>query len=224
MLRAPSLTARLCRQCKVPAGARIIQAVRIPAKTLSTTTLGLINTRHILPRDAQFQRLYSTYPDINDIAAEDVEAVERFMAKFSRDKIPYKTFEVTFQRSSGAGGQNVNKLNTKVYMRFSLEQQAWLPKYVRRRMQELDAKRVNGRGEYLITSEKTRMQRLNLEDCLDRLWEAISAAAELPKGPDEETIKRVEGLQKAEKFRNKENKKRLSMRKSNRRKGGSDDC
>ncbi|KAJ2668877.1 hypothetical protein IWW42_004935 [Coemansia sp. RSA 1085] len=168
-------------------------------------------------------RRYARYPTIDDIPAEDVEAVRRFQAKFSRTTIPYKQFTVTFQRSSGAGGQNVNKVNTKVHMRFKLDDQAWIPRYVRQRMRKLESARINSNGEYLLTSEKTRSQRHNVDDCLDKLWQHIERASALPKAPSAEMKQRVQKLQQAEKARMAESKKRRSQRKAGRRKGFGDD-
>ncbi|KAJ2753413.1 hypothetical protein IWQ56_006616, partial [Coemansia nantahalensis] len=168
------------------------------------------------------RRCRSGPPAPGDVSPEDAEAVQRFRAKFTRAAIPYKSFHVTFQRSSGAGGQNVNKVSTKVCMRFALAEQTWLPAYVRRRLRELDAGRINARGEYQITSERTRSQRHNIDDCLDRLWQQIDRAAALPTAPRPETVERVRGLQRAEKARDIESKKRRSVRKAGRR-GGADD-
>ena len=46
----------------------------------------------------------------------------------------------------------------------------------------------------MLTSDKTRSQIKNIEDCVDKLYEIILKAAEIPKAPDEETLKRIEQL------------------------------
>src|SRR4051794_15755883 len=51
---------------------------------------------------------------------EEINELKQFLSKFSISSIPVSTFDIRHARSSGAGGQHVNKVNTKVDMRFNL--------------------------------------------------------------------------------------------------------
>jgi len=70
--------------------------------------------------------------------------------------IPIDKLDIQFARSSGAGGQNVNKLNTKAEIRFNVSTCDWLPEAVKGRLQELQTNRINKEGELVITSQEHR--------------------------------------------------------------------
>ena len=61
---------------------------------------------------------------------------------FSKINIPFDKLQYNFSRSSGPGGQNVNKLNTKVELRMNLNSD-WLPTNIRQRLEELYRNRIN---------------------------------------------------------------------------------
>lgn len=84
-------------------------------------------------------------------------------------------------RSSGPGGQNVNKVASKVELRLSLDSIQGLTLGARERLERLSAGRRDAQGLLLITSQRTRDQSRNLADALDKLRELIARAVPEPR-------------------------------------------
>jgi peptidyl-tRNA hydrolase ICT1 len=95
--------------------------------------------------------------------------------------LPRERITATFSRSSGAGGQNVNKVNTKAEVRFSLADADWMAPDVRARFSATYGAFVNAAGEVFVTSQKHRSQESNLADALDKLRAMVRKAAAAPK-------------------------------------------
>ena len=89
------------------------------------------------------------------------------------------TFE--FVRSSGPGGQNVNRVKTKAVLRWNLLTSKSLTKTTRDRLLMLWGRKINSGGELLITSDRYRTQRQNQEDALEKLDKMVQSAAKQSK-------------------------------------------
>ncbi len=99
------------------------------------------------------------------------------------DKIQIDESEIeeSFVRSSGPGGQNVNKVSSAVQLRFDARNSPSLPYDVRRRLERLAGKRLTNDGVIVLIAQTHRSQERNRAEALQRLVELIQAAAVRPK-------------------------------------------
>ena len=95
-------------------------------------------------------------------------------------RVPAGVVQVTFSRSSGPGGQNVNKVSTKCEIRLAT---AALPIHpaARHRLESLAGSRLTAAGELIITSETERSQSRNRDECFEKLRQLLVQAMHIPK-------------------------------------------
>lgn len=90
-------------------------------------------------------------------------------------------FEFLTSRSSGPGGQNVNKVNSKVSLRFDLEQSALLSDDEKSLLRLRLKSHLSGAGILLITSQVSRSQHINRELCVEKFYQLVEKALLRPK-------------------------------------------
>ena len=95
--------------------------------------------------------------------------------------IPDDEFAWSYVRSSGPGGQNVNKVASKAVLRWDVVASPSLPPDVKARLRAREANRITANGELVLTSQRFRDQERNRQDCLDKLRAMIAGAAVRPK-------------------------------------------
>src|SRR6266852_4153180 len=96
-------------------------------------------------------------------------------------EIPKSEFTWSFARSSGPGGQNVNKVASKAVMRWDIASNSALPEDVKIRLALQQKRFFTMDGSVIITSQRYRDQERNREDCLDKLRAIILQALTVPK-------------------------------------------
>jgi ribosome-associated protein len=98
-----------------------------------------------------------------------------------RIRIPDDELVERFVRSSGPGGQNVNKVATAVELRFDVAHSPSLPETVRERLLTRADRRLTDEGVLVIAAQRFRTQDRNRADARERLAEIIRAATVVPK-------------------------------------------
>ncbi|KAF8071561.1 RF-1 domain-containing protein [Lyophyllum atratum] len=156
------------------------------------------------------------------VTHEDTSEARSWISSFKPRPIPRALVEMSFSRSSGPGGQHVNKVNTKATLRCSLDS-PWIPPWAHPILKD-NPHYVSSTNSILIQSSVYRSQAQNVEDCLSKLHDIILAASSAPirNEPSEEQKKRVATLERADKARRRQEKSYRSEVKKGRSKGGWD--
>ena len=133
------------------------------------------------------------------------------MGRNPAPEIPLREIRFQFVRSSGAGGQNVNKVASKAVLRWNVRESQALPEAVRARLLARNPRRITASGELVLSSQRFRDQPRNVADCLEKLHALLLEAAVVPKARRETRPTR------ASKTRRLEGKRHVSRTKALRR-------
>jgi len=122
-----------------------------------------------------------------------------------RYRIPDNELIFEFTRSGGPGGQNVNRVQTAVQLRFLVKHSLALPHAVKQRLIKLAGNRISGDGYLLIDARNHRTQGKNKEEAVERLQKLVDQATIVPKKrrPTKPTKGSKERRLKAKKARSK---------------------
>ena len=129
-------------------------------------------------------------------------------------EIPDAELEFVASRSGGPGGQNVNKVSTRVTLRFDVERSASLEPTQRERIRRKLASRISKEGILQVSSQRTRSQDLNREDVVARFAELLRDALR-----EEKARVRTKATRTSKEERLREKRKRTAVKQTRSIKG-----
>ncbi|XP_045842509.1 peptidyl-tRNA hydrolase ICT1, mitochondrial isoform X2 [Meles meles] len=141
---------------------------------------------HKQAEGTEFQSIYSLDKLYPESRGSDTAWRVPAEAQQASNDIPVDRLMISYCRSSGPGGQNVNKVNSKAEVRFHLATAEWIAEPVRQRIAITHKNKINKSGELILTSECSRYQFRNLADCLQKIRDMIAEASQPPKEPSKE--------------------------------------
>ncbi|XP_048229915.1 uncharacterized protein LOC8272151 isoform X4 [Ricinus communis] len=163
--------------CRLRLSFSSLSSSSLPSLRLTPTNLHA-NAVKFTRRELSFSRIRCAASDDKKVSAR-LSQVQQLLQEAEEQaisagnepppKITLDHVTVSFARSGGPGGQNVNKVNTKVDMRFNVKDAYWLSDRIRDRIMQMEKNRINKDGEIVISSTKTRTQKGNIEDALAKL-------------------------------------------------------
>lgn len=112
-------------------------------------------------------------------------------------EIPVEQLNIKYSKSSGPGGQHVNKTMSKAQVRFNVQSATWLSNPVKEKLIENHKRRMTKDGELIVQCDQSRYQMKNVQTCLDNIKQMIELAQ---KDPDDTKQKALEALFDEEKM------------------------
>jgi ribosome-associated protein len=125
--------------------------------------------------------------------------------------IPGRELETIVSRSGGPGGQNVNKVSSKVTLRWAFQSSEALSPTAKNRLQKIAENRISLDGKLQVTSQSSRDQPQNLQACIVKLRQLVLQAIQPPK------IRKLTQPSLGSKLRRLDNKAKRSQAKDGRR-------
>lgn len=126
--------------------------------------------------------------------------------------IPAAALEWQFARSSGPGGQHVNRTSSKAMLRFDAHRSPHLPDDVKRRLLQRERAHVTGEGMLVLSSQRHRDQSRNVADCLEKLADMLERALVVPRPRRGSTTPRAAKGKRLDTKRRRSETKRLRRR------------
>lgn len=131
------------------------------------------------------------------------------------EDIPREKLIFSFSKSSGPGGQNVNKLNTKVEIRFNVREAFWLPGIIKDKIISQQKNKLSKNGDLIVYSQSSRSQLFNERDALSKIIAIINKATHVDNPTPPEKKLRIEEIQTLAKERRMITKKMRKIRNEN---------
>ncbi|KAF1838020.1 hypothetical protein BDW02DRAFT_595112 [Decorospora gaudefroyi] len=175
------------------------------------------------PSPGPVPRTYVSGRQPSSASDDELQAARTWLAALRADEIPLKRIgELSFSRSSGPGGQNVNKVNSKATLKVPLDallQHVPAALHGEIRRSRYVAARSN---TIMVQADDSRKQSENAHSCYKRLYEAIAEAGRraVPTETPAEQVQRVKALQRSDNEHRLKSKKQHSAKKSSRRSRG----
>ena len=150
---------------------------------------------------------------LDDINEPDLLTHAIIITTMDRIKIPFSEFTFTFARSSGAGGQHINKANTKVILNWNMLETTCCPPGVLARFRDKYGQFILDNGIVQVMSQKTRSQKSNMDDCIEKIHAMINDVRLPPKIRRATKPKRSAVLKRLDTKKKDSDKKRLRNKK-----------